>query len=292
MELRQLQYFLAVAEEGGFARAAERIGIVQSAVSQQIRRLERDLGVTLFDRSTRHVHLSAAGERLLPEARLVLDAARRTRQVAADITTGAAGLLRLGTVHGPGERLYRALAELADTHPGLQVRLKRLPAAERVAAVREGSLDAALIRALTSAPGLRLIPLRTDLLYAALPARHPLAAEARLGPEQFAGLPLRLAARDRNPPFHDLLTDALRAAGVTPPPAPEFTSLRETLAEIAVGPPSWTVFYDVSGLPPAPGVAIRPLTEPAVPTSLVVRQGQPPPGLRHLVAALKRSFRA
>ncbi|MFJ8079019.1 LysR substrate-binding domain-containing protein [Streptomyces sp. NPDC096205] len=290
MELRQLQYFLAVAEEGGFARAADRIGIVQSAVSQQIRKLERDLGVTLFDRSTRHVHLSAAGERLLPEARLVLEAARRTRQVAADITAGAAGVLRLGTIHGPGEFLYRALAELAETHPGLQVRLKRLSAAERVAAVREGGLDAALIRAMTAEPGLRLIPLRTDPLHVALPARHPLAAEPRLALAQLADLPLRLAPREKNPPFHDLVSDALRAAGVSPPPGPEFTSLRETLAEIAVGPPSWTVFYDVSGLPPAPGITIRPLDEPSVPTSLAVRQGELPPALRHLTGSLQRSF--
>lgn len=283
-----MRYFLAVAEEGGFGRAAERIGIVQSAVSQQIRRLERELGVTLFDRSTRHVHLSAAGERLLPEVRLVLEAAERTRQVAAGVAAGTAGVLRLGTIHGPG--LYRALTELAETHPGLQVRLQRIPAAERPAAVREGRLDAALIRALTTAPGLRLVPLRTDPLYAALPARHPLADRSRLDVVDLAGLPLRLAARERNPPFHDLITGALRDAGVSPLPAPEFTSLRETLAEIAVGAPSWTVFYDVSGLPPAPGVVIRPLTGPTVVTSLAVREGEQPPALRHLVAALKRCF--
>ncbi|NEA22753.1 LysR family transcriptional regulator, partial [Actinomadura bangladeshensis] len=72
MELRQLEYFVAVAEEAGFGAAAARIGIVQSAVSQQVRRLERELGVPLFDRTTRRVRLSGAGERLLPEARAVL----------------------------------------------------------------------------------------------------------------------------------------------------------------------------------------------------------------------------
>ncbi|MER5319351.1 LysR family transcriptional regulator [Streptosporangium roseum] len=285
MELRQLEYFLAVAEEGGFGRAAERLNIVQSAVSQQIRRLERELGLPLFDRSTRHVHLSAAGERLLPEARAVLAAAHRARQVAAEITAGTDGILRLGAIHGPGDRLYRALAELAAIAPRLQVRLKNAPLADRLAAVRSGELDAALVRALTSAPGLRLVPVWTDPLYVALPSTHPLAAEPLLRLEQLAHLPLRLAPREKNPPFHDLITGACREAGIGPPPGPPFTSLQETLAEIGTGAPSWTVFYEVSGLPPAFRVAFRPLAEPAVITSIAVRDRPLTAALRHLLTS-------
>ncbi|MEU7990300.1 LysR family transcriptional regulator [Streptosporangium canum] len=285
MELRQLEYFLAVAEEGGFGRAAERLNIVQSAVSQQIRRLEREFGLPLFDRSTRHVRLSAAGERLLPEARAVLAAAHRARQVAAEITAGTDGILRLGTVHGPGDRLYRTLAELAAIAPRLQVRLKDAPLADRLAAVRSGELDAALVRALTSAPGLRLVPVWTDPLYVALPSAHPLAAEPSLRLEQLAHLPLRLAPREKNPPFHDLITGACRAAGTDPPPGPPFTSLQETLAEIGTGAPSWTVFYEVSGLPPAFRVTFRPLAEPVVITSIAVRDRPLTAALRHLLTS-------
>ncbi|WP_433250596.1 LysR family transcriptional regulator [Streptosporangium sp. CA-135522] len=285
MELRQMEYFLAVAEEGGFGRAAERLNIVQSAVSQQIRRLERELGLTLFDRSTRHVHLSAEGERLLPEARAVIAAAHRTRQVAAEIMAGTDGILRLGTIHGPGDRLYRTLAELAAIAPRLQVRLKDAPLADRLAAVRSGELDAALARALTSAPDLRLIPVWTDPLYVALPAAHPLAAEPLLHLEQLARLPLRLAPREKNPPFHDLITDSCREAGIEPPQGPPFTSLQETLAEIGSGVPSWTVFYEVSGLPPALRVTYRPLAEPALVTSLAVRDRPLTAALRHLLAS-------
>ncbi|WP_309057645.1 LysR substrate-binding domain-containing protein [Streptomyces sp.] len=289
MELRQLRYFVAVADEGGFGAAAERLTIVQSAVSQQIRRLERELGVVLFERTTRRVHLSAAGERLLPEARTVLAAADRTARIAADIVAGADGVLRLGTVHAPGDRIPRLLAELAASGPGMRVRLNRLPVTERLTAVRDGELDAALVRALPAAPGLELLPLWRDPLLVALPAGHPLAARETVRLEDLAGLPLRLAPRDANPPFHDLVTDAFRAAGhPAPPPAPPFTDLHGSLAAIGTSPePSWTVFYEVREPPRLPGVTVRPLAAPQVTTSLAVRPGPPGPALRHLLRALR-----
>ncbi|NUW30988.1 LysR family transcriptional regulator [Nonomuraea sp. SMC257] len=288
MELRQLAYFVAVAEEGGFGRAAERLSIVQSAVSQQIRRLERELGVPLFTRTTRRVHLSGAGERLLPEARAVLAAAHHARQVAADVRAGSDGVLRLGIVQGPGDRIYRTLGALADVAPRLQVRPRRLPLSDRLAAVRSGELDAALVRALTGAPGLELLPVWTDPLYVALPAGHPAAGRAELGLDDLAGLPLRLSLREDNPPFHDLITDACRAAGVSPPAGPPFTTLQETLTDIGVAAPSWTVFYEVAGLPDIPRVAVRPLAGPSVTTSLAVLPGVPTPAVRHLLHALTR----
>ncbi|GAA3180007.1 LysR family transcriptional regulator [Nonomuraea roseoviolacea] len=336
MELRQLAYFVAVAEEGGFGRAAERLSIVQSAVSQQVRRLERELGVSLFTRTTRRVHLSGAGERLLPEARAVLAAAHHARQVAADVRAGSDGVLRLGIVQGPGDRVYRTLGALADVAPRLQVRPRRLPLPDRLAAVRSGELDAALVRALTDAPGLELLPVWTDPLYVALPAEHPLArpaetwseepagyplarpagarAEESVGHpsarpaaaqveeptrlpsarsaglriEDLAGLPLRLAPREGNPPFHDLIIGACRAAGVSPPLGPPFTTLQETLTDIGVAAPSWTVFYEVAGLPDVPRVAVRPLAGHSVTTSLAVLPGVPAPAVRHLLHALTR----
>lgn len=286
MELRQLQYFVAVAEEGGFGRAAERLSIVQSAISQQVSRLERELGVTLFSRSTRHVRLSGAGERLLPEARALLAAAHRIRQVAADITSGKDGLLRLGVVQGPGDRIYRVLTELAALAPGLQVRLKRLPVAERLAAVRSGELDAALVRAMDTAADLELLPIWDDPLHVALPAAHRPADGRPPRLEELAMLPLRLAPRESNPPFHDLIMGALRAAGVEPILGPPFTDLQGTLTEIAAAAPSWTVFYEVAALPSVPGVALLPLAEPVLTTFLAVPPGTPSPAIRHLLRAL------
>lgn len=289
MELRQLEYFVAVAEEGGFGRAAQRLSIVQSAVSQQIARLEREFGVRLFDRSTRHVRLTGPGERLLLEARAVLAAAHRMRGAAIEIVAGTDGVLRLGTVHAPGDRVYRALNELASIAPRLRVRPRRLPPAERLAAVRSGELDAALVRALHGAPALEVLEVWDDPLYVALPAAHPLAAHPELRLDQLGRIPLRLADRTANPAFHDLITESCRAAGIAPPAGPPFTTLQQTLAEIASGTPSWTVFYAVSTLPRMPGVAIVPLAEVSVATALAVPPGPPGPVVRHLLKALRRT---
>ncbi|MFB7617098.1 LysR family transcriptional regulator [Kitasatospora sp. NPDC056181] len=296
VELRQLQYFVAVAEHGGFGRAAEGLNIVQSAVSQQIRRLERELGVTLFDRSTRHTRLSAAGERLLPEARAALAAVRQIGLVAEEVRGGRDGVLRLGTVQAPGDRLYRALARLADSAPRLRVRLRRASPAERLAGVERGELDAALVRAATlpDHPGIRLFPVWHDPLYVAVPAGHPLAAQPELRLEQLGDLPMRLAAREHNPPFHDLVTAACRTAGIDPPHRAPFTGLQETLAELGGdAEPSWTVFYEITGLPRLPHVAVRPLVGPtvttslAVPTGTAVPTGAPTAAVRLLLRALE-----
>lgn len=169
--------------------------------------------------------------------------------MAADIASGTDGVLRLGSVQGPGDRIYRLLGEVAALAPGLQVRLRRLPVADRLGAVRSGELDAALVRALSTAPGLELLPVWSDPLYVALPADHPLTGEPVLRLERLAGLPLRLAARESNPPFHDLVTEAFRTAGAEPLLGPPFTDLQETLTAIGSSAPSWTVFYEVAGLP-------------------------------------------
>jgi hypothetical protein len=106
--------------------------------------------------------------------------------------------------------------------------------------------------------------------------------------EDLADLPLRRAPREDNPPFHDLLTGACRAAGVAPQAGPPFTTFHETLADIGVGPPSWTVFYEVAGLPDVPRVAVRPFVAPTLTTSLAVPPGPPTPAVRHLLDALTR----
>jgi DNA-binding transcriptional LysR family regulator len=288
VELRQLRYFVAVADAGTFVHAAERLHIGQPAVSQQVGRLERELGVRLFERTTRNVRLTPAGEKLLPEARAVLAAAERLRTVAAEAAVDPGAVLRLGTSHGLGDRLYRVLDELASAAPGLAVRLVRARQEERLAAVRAGELDAAFVRVVESAPGLELVPVWREPLVVALPARHPLAGHDTVRLDQLGELPVRLAPPSNNPPFHRMITTALRHAGVEPPAGPRFTTLQDTLAEIGTGSPSWTVFYHRAELPVVRRVALRPLEGLTVPTSLAVLPGAPSTQARALLRACAR----
>ncbi|MFF1615612.1 LysR family transcriptional regulator, partial [Amycolatopsis sp. NPDC058278] len=122
MELRQLAVAVAVAEEGGFTAAAQRLRTVQSTVSTVVRALERDLGTPLFHRTTHRVVLTPAGEAFVPAARAALEAAERARAAVSPVT----GRVRLGVCPGLLADLHRTLARLRHTHPGLTLEIRQL----------------------------------------------------------------------------------------------------------------------------------------------------------------------
>lgn len=306
MELRQLRYFVAVAEELHFGRAAAALHIVQSAVSQQLRRLERELGATLVDRSgpargpagptterAPSVRLTEAGERFLPEARAVLAAEERALASVADWRAERAASLRLGSSAGLGERLHRVLSELGAGTPPLTVHLVSAPARERLRRVRDGDLDAAFVRGAAEAPGLTLLDVWRDDLVAALPADHPLAASEDVDLAELAGLPLRLTERENNPSLVDLVTAACRDAGFTPLPGPAYTTDQDTLAALGAGPPTWTVLYAPKARTlSALGVAFRPLRRRlSMATLPAVRPGPPTAPVRALLDACAAASR-
>jgi len=242
VELRQLEYFAEVAELLNFGRAAERLHIGQPAVSQQIQRLERELGQPLFDRSARTVRLTEAGQRLLPEARTVLAAVERARAAAQG--GPASGPLRLGTSTGLGERLEQVLEAMRRLAPGVPVELVNASTRARLERVRAGQLDATFVRGASAVTGLDLIPVWQDQLVAALPARHELAGQDAVVIEQLRELPLKIARRRDNPPLVDLVLTACADAGFEPVLGPANDRLEDTLAEIGTGPPCWTVVYE------------------------------------------------
>jgi DNA-binding transcriptional LysR family regulator len=144
MELRQLEYLVAVAEEANFTRAAERINVAQPAVSAQIQRLERELGQTLVDRSRRAVRLTAAGEAVLPHARAALAAVRAIGVAADEVTRLVRGTVTIGTVTSHNVDIPQLLADFHAEHPNVEITLGTDTSDNLIESVRTGRLDVAI----------------------------------------------------------------------------------------------------------------------------------------------------
>ncbi len=178
MELRQLEYFVAVAEEANFTRAAQRVHVSQSGVSAQIRQLERDLGAPLIDRSGRVASLTGAGAAALPHARAALAAAAAARQAVDDVTGLLSGRIVVGMVTAcTVTPLFDALAAFHLAHPGVEIALEEGNSDWLIERVRSGEADLALIGAAGAPPGgLEAFTIVSDGLVAAVPPGHPLAS--------------------------------------------------------------------------------------------------------------------
>jgi DNA-binding transcriptional LysR family regulator len=191
MELRQLRYFVAVADEAQFTRAAARLMVAQPAVSAQIRRLEHELGEVLFRRERRSVALTDAGEALLPHARAALSAAERGQDAIASLRKVLQGRLRVGVAGPVDRRLGQALGEFHRAHPGVEVLLTTQNNDPLLEAVASGHLDVGVVGV-----GLQPLPrhVRSQLvsseeLVLAVPCDHPLAGRKRATLTQMRGQP-------------------------------------------------------------------------------------------------------
>jgi DNA-binding transcriptional LysR family regulator len=182
MELRQLEYFIAVAEEANFTRAAERVHISQSGVSAQIRQLERELGAELIDRSTRSASLTAAGEAALEHARAVVASANAVHQAVGEVTDLIRGRLVIGMVIGCTiTPLFDALSAFHVAHPGVEISLLEDNSDRLIDGVRAGAIDLALVGTGAATPaGLGALTIISERLVAAIPAGHPLTKKRRV----------------------------------------------------------------------------------------------------------------
>lgn len=192
MELRYLSAFVTLAEELNFRRAAERMRMAQSPLSQQIKRLEREVGVALLRRTTRQVALTAAGEAFLTEARRALAAAEAAPRAARQAAAGRIGLVRLGFT-GPASYEVLLLLARAFRRQYPDVRLDIAGPAysgELVGLLHRGTVDAALVRTPVPAGGLRIREITRHAIVAAVPAGHPLAGEDTVTMAQLADHPL------------------------------------------------------------------------------------------------------
>ena len=240
MELRQIRCFLAVAELRHFGRAAEQLHVVQPAVSQQVRRLEQELGVQLFHRTTRTVELTGAGLAFLERAREIAAAVDRASQTAQQEREGNQVFLRVATGSGLGSLLGAVLEDLRHGAHDLNVQLVRLPEQERLERLADGRLDAAIIRDVNIE--LRRASANTRIaesLVAALPATQTTARRRTIRLADLAAMPARLPERHENPALLDALVTGCRRIGVNLKRIPAGAD-EDMLALIANGPPSWT----------------------------------------------------
>jgi DNA-binding transcriptional LysR family regulator len=192
MELRQLEYLVAVAEEANFTRAAQRVHISQSGVSAQIRQLEQDLGATLFDRSGRTATLTEAGRAAVKHAKQMLASAAAMRQAVDEVTGLLSGRLAVGMVTACTiTALFDALAAFHRAHPGVAITLLEDNSAVLAEHTRSGGLDVALIGAAGGPPpDVASLPVISERLVAAVPLDHQLSERTRLTLADLSGFPL------------------------------------------------------------------------------------------------------
>ena len=188
MELRQLRYFVTVAEELHFSRAAARLHLAQSALSAQIRRLEAEVGGPLLLRSTRQVELTPAGEALLNEGRAILAAADGALHRVRALARGESSSFSIGSLGPvPGALFSPLLATFSGRHPGVRIDVRAVEFSEMISALRNGRVDVAFLYAPLDEEDLEITPLISEPRVAVLPSNHRLAGREWLTPNDLAG---------------------------------------------------------------------------------------------------------
>ncbi len=261
MELRRLEYFAAVARHGSFTRAADQLWITQSALSQQVRRLEAELGVELLRRTPRGAELTPAGEDLLPRAEAILAEVERARAELDRHVGVTRGRVRVAatTMDSPG--LPAALAAFHRRHPGLQIALRHAPAAEIAALVASGAADVGVASPQRPAPaGVETVPLAEQPLRILLPPGDALAGATGATMADLRGRPFVLP--EPGAALRETVVAACQAAGFSPVPLFEISDpatvrfLAHAGLGVSVVPASWLAL-------PGPDVGVAELAAPA-----------------------------
>jgi DNA-binding transcriptional LysR family regulator len=292
-ELRHLRYFVVVAEELNFSRAATRLHMAQPPLSVAIRQLEDELGTELFQRTTREVRLTEAG-------RVLLDGARRTiaeadRAVASAKRAGAGELGRLKLAFSWSARFLTLPAlgrALKAEHPDLELLAQEMWNAAMIPALRSGQVDVAVALCPELAPDVADEVIRTEPVVAVLPAKHPLAGRESISLDSLAEETFVFFARELAPRLHDQLICLCRSAGFEPKVVSgSFHSgwdlgLLGRAEHVAVAPRSVTANL-------AEGIGAVPLSEPpsAIETRLLWREDDSAPTVAALRSAARAAFK-
>jgi DNA-binding transcriptional LysR family regulator len=236
MELRHLRYFVVVAEELHFGRAAARLLIVQPSLSQQIRQLEDELGFPLFRRTKRSVELTEAGKVFLSAARDVLVQVQEAKRTAQRAYRGEVGRLVVGYASSSTyDLLPMMLRVYRERFPHVEVALRELTTHEQVRALEEEYIQVGLLRLPISAPLLNVEVVRQEPIVCVLPEEHPLAVREQIDVALLAHEPFVLQARHRGAGYYVQLMKLCLAAGFSPNVIQEVTELHAIVGLVAAG---------------------------------------------------------
>jgi DNA-binding transcriptional LysR family regulator len=293
MDLRHLRYFVAVAEERHFGRAAERLHMAQPPLSQQIRQLESELGVELLRRTTRRVELTEAGRAYLDRARAILAEVDAAAHLARRVASGSVGHLTIGCVGSATYSLLPALSRTLSTElPGVDFFFRgEMLVPDLVEALRSGTIDVALLRPPIADRSLAVHTLRRDRLVVAVPVDHPLARRSRLRTADLAEVELIVHSADRRSVMYDVVLRVLRDAGVEPRIRHEVGETSTLLTLVAGGLGVAIVPEPVTALA-LDGIVYLPLigTDARVELAAAHRAERDEPHLRRAVGIIKAMF--
>ena len=294
IELRPLRYFVAVAEEMHFGRAAARLHMTQPPLSQTIQALESQLGTPLFSRTRRSVALTAAGRALLPEAQRLLMQAESLPALVQRAAAGESGQLRLAFVSSADYSVLPiALREFRSAYPAVQIDLREATSDVQLEELAAGNIDLGIL--IPPVPDklktiLDYFPVLTEPLVLALPADSKLATATRkVSLKSFAGLPLIIFPRRLAPALHDQILGCFREAGLTPSIEQEAIQMQTIVGLVAAGMGIALVPQSVSNLK-RPGVEYRALKEasPLVEIGLAWRRDNTSPVLQSFLHLIQK----
>lgn len=292
VELRHLRYFVAVAEELSFTHAAARLHTAQPSLSQQIRQLERAVGVKLLDRSRHHVALTNAGRIFLSQAKDILGRVEHAQRLARQAADGHAGDLSVGTFPSADVRILPALRPiLARRLPNLRLILHSKYAVEPLAGLQTGTLDVAFMRdPLDADAGLEVVELLREEIVIMLPSHHALARRKKVPVKSLHDLPCITMERSLSPALHDATAALYREAQIRMHAVSSADNVLGHLQLVREGMGFALLPDSMSALLPA-GVTFRPLDSNPVPTvSIVVawKRGNNSRLVREFVSLVRR----
>ncbi|KAM3100511.1 LysR family transcriptional regulator [Phormidesmis sp. 146-12] len=276
MELRHLRYFVTLAEELHFGRAAERLHIAQPPLSHQIRQLETELGFSLFYRTKRTVQLTDAGQTFLIESQRILNQLEHAIAAGQQVSRGEIGQLTIGFVSSAA---YNVLPPILQTFraqvPGVTLELHELTSAQQIQWLQEGRIDIGLFRPPFANDGCQVETIFQESLMVALPQTHPLTQQKRVSIRSLIREPFIVFPRAAAPGLYDPIISLCQQAGFSPIVAQEAIQMQTIVSLVAAEMGVAIVPTSLQQLQ-RPGVAYRPIVEttPQVAIAMIWRQGE------------------